>query len=76
MNRPPHLLARGRVWMLLVLGIGLLAGHGVILYYVSSHVMLSAAVVSGAIILLMIKHVGLLCPLYALFRRRRSGHRP
>ncbi|MGH7628759.1 MAG: hypothetical protein ACREOF_05115 [Gemmatimonadales bacterium] len=76
MNRPPHLLARGRVWMLPVLVIVLLAGHGVILYYMSSHVILSAAVLSGAIILLMIKHVGLLGLLYALFRRRRSGHRP
>lgn len=75
MNKPPHLLARRRVWMLPVLVILLLVGHGVILYYVSSHVTLSAAVLSGAIILLVIKHVGLLGPLYALFRRRRSGHR-
>lgn len=37
---------------------------------------LVAAVLSGAIILLMIKHVGLLGPLYARFRQRRSGHRP
>jgi membrane protein YdbS with pleckstrin-like domain len=76
MHKPPHLLARRRVWMLPVLMIVLLVGHGVILYYASSHVMLSAAVLSGAIILLVIKHVGLLGPLYALFRRRRSGHRP
>ncbi|MEO7985823.1 MAG: hypothetical protein ABI766_04765 [Gemmatimonadales bacterium] len=76
MNGPPHRLAVKRVWMLPVLVIVLLAGHGVILYYVSSHVMLSAAVLSGAIVLLMIKHVGLLGPLYARFRQRRSGHRP
>lgn len=76
MNKPPHLLARRRVWILPVLVIVLLAGHGVILYYVSSQVLLSAAVLSGAIILLVIKHVGLFGPLYALFRRRRSGHRP
>jgi membrane protein YdbS with pleckstrin-like domain len=76
MNKPRHLLAPRRVWMLPVLVVVLLAGHGVILYYVSSHVMLSAAVLSGAIILLVIKHVGLLRPLYALFRRRRSGHEP
>jgi membrane protein YdbS with pleckstrin-like domain len=76
MHKPPHLLARRRVWVLPVLMIVLLVGHGVILYYASSHVMLSAAVLSGAIILLVIKHVGLLGPLYALFRRRRSGHRP
>jgi membrane protein YdbS with pleckstrin-like domain len=76
MHKPPHLLARRRVWVLPVLMIVLLVGHGVILYYASSHVMLSAAVLSGAIILLVIKHVGLLGPLYALFRRRRSGHGP
>jgi hypothetical protein len=75
MNKPPHLLARRRVWMLPVLGIVLLAGHGVILYYVSSHVMLSVAVLSGAIILLVLKHVGLLGPLCMLLRRR-SAHRP
>jgi hypothetical protein len=43
---------------------------------VSRHVMLSAAVLSGAIILLVIKHVGLLGPLSALLRRRRSGQGP
>jgi hypothetical protein len=51
-----------------------IAGHGIILYYVSSHMTLSAAVVSGVIILLVIKHLGLaaalLGPLYALVRRR------
>ena len=74
MHRLPHLLARRRGWILLLL-VAVLAGHGVILYYALSHVTLSAAVLSGAIILLVIKHVGLLGPLYALFRRRgsRSG---
>jgi hypothetical protein len=51
----------------------LLAGHGAILYYVSSHVMLSVAVLSSAILLLVIKHVGLLGSLYVPFRRRRSA---
>ena len=48
----------------------LIAAHGVILYYFSSHLALSAAVVSGAIILAVIKHLGLLGLVYALFRRR------
>jgi hypothetical protein len=73
MNRPPHLLARRRVWLLPVLVIVLVAGHGVILYSVSSYMTLSAAVVSGVLILLLLKHVGLLGSLYSLFRRRRSG---
>jgi hypothetical protein len=73
MNRPPHLLARRRVWLLPVLAVVLLAGHGAILYYVSSYVVLSVAVLSSAILLLVITHVGLLGSLYALFRRRRPG---
>lgn len=48
----------------------LIAGHGIVLYYVSSHMALSAAIVSGVILLVVIKHLGLLGPAYALFRRR------
>jgi hypothetical protein len=58
---------------ILLAGMGiLLAGHGIILYYVSSHTAVSAAVVSGVIVLIVIKHLGLLGPLYALFRRRAN----
>jgi membrane protein YdbS with pleckstrin-like domain len=76
MNRPPHLLAHSRQWIPPVLLVVLLAGHGVILYYVSSHMVLSAAALSGAIILLVMKHVGLLGQVYARFRRRRSRNGP
>jgi hypothetical protein len=62
--------------MLPVLLVAFLAGHGVIVYYVWSHMMLSAAVLSGGIILLVLKHVGLLGPMYVLFRRRRSRKVP
>jgi hypothetical protein len=72
MHRLPHPIVRGRLRMLPVLLVGLLAGHGVILYYASSHVALSAAAISGAVILLVMKHVGLFSRLYALIRRRRS----
>jgi hypothetical protein len=58
-----------RPWMLLVGLAVLIASHGVILYYVWSHMALSAAAVSGVIILIVIKHLGLLGPLYARFRR-------
>jgi len=61
---------RARTWMLAVGVIVLIAGHGIILYYFASHVTLSAAVVSGAIILMVIKHLGALGSVYALFRRR------
>jgi membrane protein YdbS with pleckstrin-like domain len=63
----------------LVLPVGvivLIAGHGIILYYVSSYKALSAAAVSGVIILVLIRHLGLLGLLYALFRQRfRSNSR-
>ena len=65
-----HGRLRARAWMLMAGVVILVAGHGVSLYYVSSHVALSAAVVSGVIILVVIKHLGLLGPVSALFRRR------
>jgi hypothetical protein len=67
---------RSRLRILPVLLVGLLAGHGVILYYMSSHVALSAAALSGAVILLVMKHVGLFGQLYALIRWRRSRNEP
>jgi hypothetical protein len=62
---------RTRPWMLLAGVIGLVAGHVVLLSYGLSHRAVSAAVVSGVIVLVVIKHLGLLGPLYALIRRRR-----
>ena len=76
MSRPPHLLARRRFWILLVLLVLFLAGHGAILYYMWSHVMLSAVVLSGVVIMLVIKHLGFLAQVYELLRRHRSRNRP
>jgi hypothetical protein len=76
MSRQPHLLAHRRFWILPVLVVVLLAGHGVMLYYGFSHVIPSAAALSGAILLLVIKHLGLLGPVSAWFRRRRSRNGP
>ena len=45
------------------------AAHGAILYYVSSHATVSIA--AAVAILLVIKHLGILGPLFAWFRRRR-----
>jgi hypothetical protein len=62
---------RMRRWVLLVpVGLIGLAAHSAALYYVLSHTRVSVAVVSGVIILVVSKHLGLLGPLYALFRRR------
>jgi len=41
-------------------------GHGVIFYYASSHLALSAGLVSGVVLLIVIKHLGWLGPTYAL----------
>ncbi len=57
-------------WMALAGVVVLIAGHGIILYYVSSHAGLSAAVIAGVVVLIVVKHLGLLGPLYVLFRRR------
>jgi hypothetical protein len=63
-----------RTLMLSVGAVVLIAGHGIILSYVLSYTALSAAVVSGVMMLVVITHLGLLAPLlgplYALFRRR------
>ena len=71
-----HNTMRVRAWILAVGVIIVIAGHGIFLYF-ASRVPLPAAVVSGAIVLVVIKHLGLLGPVYALFRRRawRSASR-
>ncbi len=67
-----------RTWMLPVAVIGLAAGHGIVLYYVyyvASHAAISTAVASGVIALVVIKHMGLFGPAYALLRRFARRHR-
>jgi hypothetical protein len=59
-----------RPWILLLPAAILIAGHGIVLYYISSHTTLSVGVLASAIILVVIKHLGLLASLFALFRRR------
>jgi len=65
-----HRFLHGRIWMLLTITAALIAGHAFFLYYLSSHFALSAAVVSGVIAVVVIKHVGLLGSLYGLLRPR------
>ena len=67
---PGHSLKHGRLLILAVLALVLLAWHGFILYYASSHMALSAGVVTGIVVLIIIKHLGFLGPAFALFRRR------
>lgn len=61
-----------RLWIVLGGVAVLIAGHGIILYYFSSHAALSAAIVSGLLVLAVFKHLGLLRALYALLRKTRS----
>jgi hypothetical protein len=56
--------------MLLAVAGVLVTGHAIILYYFSSHVAFSSAVVAGVIVVAVIKHVGLLGSLRGLLRRR------
>ena len=58
-----------RSWILALVLVAVIAGHG-ILFYVLSHKLLAASVASGLILLVVIKHIGFLSPLYAVLRRR------
>lgn len=58
-----------RISLLLIAALTLVAGHGFVLYGLSSHSMLSAVAVSGLVIVVLIKHLGLLGSIYALIRR-------
>ncbi|HTM38661.1 MAG TPA: hypothetical protein VL156_18050 [Terriglobales bacterium] len=54
-------------WGLPVVGI-LVLGHGIVLYRISST--LKWSVLLGMVLLLLLKHFGILGPIYALFKRR------
>jgi hypothetical protein len=60
------------VWLLVAVVI-LIVGHGVFLYYLSSHVavavMVSAVIIMAAVKLILIKHRGSSGHLHALFKR-------
>ena len=61
-----HRLPLPRIWMLLPPAVVLIAGHGMILYYFSSHLALSAVVVSFGTAVVVAKHLGFLA---VVFRR-------
>jgi hypothetical protein len=65
----PHNLTT-RHWMLLTGFCLLVVVHLLGFRYLLSHARLSSAVFASALILVAIKHLGLLGPVYALFRRR------
>lgn len=64
-----------RPWAMLVAMVILLAVHGFAFYFLR-HLALSAAVVSGIVILVIVKHMGVLGSLYTLLRKRFQKPRP
>ncbi|MGO4209863.1 hypothetical protein AB4Y89_09755 [Terriglobus sp. 2YAB30_2] len=60
-----------RPWGWGVTAILLLAAHGLGFYFLR-HLALSATLVSGLIVLAVVKHLGILRSLYAMLRRRSS----
>jgi hypothetical protein len=63
--RDVRLLKNG--WVLLLAGL-LLAAHAIVLYRVSSHVAWTVGL--GLILLVLLKHLGILGPIYGFFKRR------
>lgn len=53
----------------------LIAGHGVVFYYLWSHRRVSVPVLLGVIALLVVKHLGFVGPVYAFLRRRLQSRR-
>lgn len=54
----------------LAAAIAITAGHAITLYYVFPYVAASAAIVLMAILLVILKHVGLIGAMWAWWRRR------
>jgi len=59
-----------RRWLLLALAVVLISSHALDLRYALQHKSVSAAMVAGVMILVVMTHLGLLSRLYAIFRRR------
>ena len=57
-------------WVLPALGIILLSAHGLVFYFVRHHLTLSATILSGVAVIVVIKHLGAFSYLYALLRKR------
>lgn len=58
------------VSLIVIAIVGLIAGHGAILYFFSTHLTGSVIGISSAAVLLMLKHLGLLGALYERLRGR------
>src|SRR5262249_57636593 len=65
----PMLRMTARIGMLAVVPLILIGAHGIIIYYFSSHLALSTAVLSTVIILVFIHHLSFLRPFFVVFPR-------
>jgi len=65
-----HNLLRRHPWILPVGVVALIAAHVIVVRHALPRAALSVEVVSGLIIVVVLKHVGLIGSLFALFRRR------
>src|SRR5438034_10311858 len=65
-----HRLPSRRVWLLVIIAVVLIAGHGFFLYYFRAHLVLSAAVVWVVIKAVGMQDLGLVGELYASVLRR------
>jgi hypothetical protein len=63
--------ARAGLWIVTI-AVALVVGHGILLYYGSSHLALSATAVSIVAVPVIVKHLGLLGTMYGLLRRHFS----
>lgn len=72
MTRPQGRRSASR-WLLLVLGLALLAGHVLVIGYASSRLALPVAVFVGVLVLLVVRHLGLGGVFRALWRRDLRG---
>lgn len=64
-----HNRLRARPWILFVGALILLLAHWLVFYFIH-HIALSAVVLSGVAVLVVVKHVGAFSSVYALVRRR------
>jgi hypothetical protein len=67
MKTSSHMLLRLALPLLVVV---VIAAHGGVLYYIGSHMALPATVIAGIIVLVIVKHLGLLAPLVGWVRKR------
>jgi len=59
-----------RPLILVALGVILLSAHGLVLYLIHHYLPLSATILSGLAVIVVIKHLGAFSSLYALLRKR------